>query len=473
MISLAVMDIGLKQSAIYRKLRRMAFALPWLGAAVIAAIGPPVPPPSARFVETVIVRTINATANVLAAARGARLSRPLPVLLVGQDRLRDLRQRLLPEPSTAAAVSDARDARTLYELLGLRENAQPAAEGSVARKLGETGFYDPIDRRVVVGNWADIGVGRLALDRDIGLAILDRRFDLRRFLSGGGHAARETNSDADQARSALVHGDATVQALEHLDPSGALPPPRALADITARTRAAIAADADANSPFDLARRLFVELDGLTFVAGVRERAPWIAVDGMWRKPPQSSEHILHPEKFERDESPENVGAALPNRLRGKWKIEFRDTLGELGTRTFLQRAVDPYRADRAAAGWGGDRAVLLRVSQAAGAEPAPECAAWMTIWDDDTNAEDFANEATSALAVLARVSDADVRSQSGRVRIVDGAGRVYALERRRRTVGLLFAAPRDAEGVFADLMSAVAARANRRVSGVQTRARAK
>ena len=179
---------------------------------------------------------------------------------------------------------------------------------------------------------------------------------------------------------------------------------------------------------------------------------------------------------------------------------------------FLARAVDEYRAERAATGWGGDGALLFAPPDVlaaalpalpAGASPslssaappslssaappagvppsvsptgaAPPFAAWITTWDDDTDAEDFAAQAALVLGVLARAPVAGDRHAStpGRLRAIDSAGRVYAIERRRRAVGMLFAAPAEAEAVLNDLMSAVAARPGRRPPPAQGRVRSR
>ncbi|HEY7372894.1 MAG TPA: hypothetical protein VIF57_12080, partial [Polyangia bacterium] len=59
-------------------------------------------------------------------------------------------------------------------------------------------------------------------------------------------------------------------------------------------------------------------------------------------------------------------------------------------------------AARAAAGWGGDRAALYRPAPAAadGGAPAtvttaPPALAWLTVWDDAGEADDFARAATA------------------------------------------------------------------------------
>ena len=105
-----------------------------------------------------------------------------------------------------------------------------------------------------------------------------------------------------------------------------------------------------------------------------------------------------------------------------------------------------------AAGAPRRRRRLPRAAEAAGASAASTFVAWITTWDDDTDAEDFAAEAALALGDLARVAVLDARPASGRLRLTDADGRLFAVERRRRTVGLLLAAPADAENFLAGLL---------------------
>jgi hypothetical protein len=314
----------------------------------------------------------------------------------------------------------------------------------------------------------DLQAGRFALTRDIAQALLDRRFQLSRWLAPAVRRPGEADSDSFLARQAVVEGDATTLALELLDPQGSLLAPRALAEITDSARDALLTEKVGASPLDLGRRLFAALDGLAFIAEIRARAPWSTVDQVWRRPPQSTEQILHPEKYRRHESPDDVGARLPGQLRGGWRVSYRDTLGELGTRLFLARAVLDYRAQRAASGWGGDRALLLRRGEppSEGSDDSANAfAAWITTWDDVTDAEDFAGEASFTLVSLAGLDPQAIRSTPGHLQVAAGTGRLYLLERRGRTVGMLFGAPALAQKVLSELMSAAEPRPGRRAAG--------
>jgi hypothetical protein len=205
---------------------------------------------------------------------------------------------------------------------------------------------------------------------------------------------------------------------------------------------------------------------------MRARQPWSALNRLWERPPASTEQILHPEKYERGDAPDDVGARLPSRISPAWRTAFADTLGELGVRAFLRRAVDDYRAERAATGWGGDRAILYRQEGAGDAGVPADFVAWVTTWDGPTDAQDFAEQASVALAALAgapleqvvtpsRRAARDAPAAPRRWRGLDAKGRLFALEERGGAVGMLVGAPVEAEAILPKLMTAASRKGGR------------
>jgi hypothetical protein len=129
-------------------------------------------------------------------------------------------------------------------------------------------------------------------------------------------------------------------------------------------------------------------------------------------PPRSAEQILHPEKYwdaKAIDEPRAV-AIDSSKLAAGWKVLGEDTLGEL----FLALVTTPVdkRAkfdaknplsvlgiqytNKAAEGWGGDRALLLEKGDAR--------ALWLvTVWDTPEDAQEFRD---AAAAQFQETSDA-------------------------------------------------------------------
>src|SRR5205807_2222265 len=121
---------------------------------------------------------------------------------------------------------------------------------------------------------------------------------------------------------------------------------------------------------------------------------------------------------------------------------------------------------RGAAGWGGDRALLV-VRDATASAPVAVFAAWVTTWDRDGDAEDFAEQGALAVARLAGARAAEAvmpraaRADSEvRAEVRDVTGRICSVVRRGRAVVLLVGAPPDARPL-AEVLLAAARRASR------------
>lgn len=103
-------------------------------------------------------------------------------------------------------------------------------------------------------------------------------------------------------------------------------------------------------------------------------------DQLFSHPPESTEQLLHPDKYRAGERPIEVDK--PHAPHG-WHASGDGVLGELGVRAVLTECLGAERANTVAQGWGGDRFVALR-----GSVPAPGLL-WSTVWDDEAHAIAF------------------------------------------------------------------------------------
>jgi hypothetical protein len=417
-----------------------------LALAVGGAVAPtPVSDADMRKATDEILVAVGASRHIV--PRGALERRVLSrAALVGA-------QQVALASAFGGAESEAR--ARLWATLGLVPGAADVATAEAAALGGAPmAFYDPARRRLVVPDWIPLAEQRSTLAHALAHALADQRFGVRQVLRIGADGRHGLDGDAERARLAIIEGDATLAALEAFDPRGALTDAFALRGLAARSRdvpGGVGASA-----WMRATAAFAHADGLLFVARVRARAPWSAVDALWTAPPASSEQILHPEKYDAREAPAIVEASPPRALAGAWREAGADVLGELGVRAWLGRAVAPEVAARAAAGWGGDRASLF-VATASGV-PSPDggassasFAAWRTVWDDVAEAEDFARAAAPTLAALAGDASASAPDDPHRV-VARGANGVFALVWRDADVGLLLGAPASAVPALDELV---------------------
>jgi hypothetical protein len=366
----------------------------------------------------------------------------------------EARARREAELGAAAADPELAARVRLWERLGLLPaGASPAHFLGAPLDAPPTASYDALGRRLAVPDWIPLPDQRPALAHALAHALADQRFGIRDLLGIDLEGRHHLDGDAERARVALVEGDAAVTALELDDPRGVLTGGHALPTLAGEIGAVPGPRAAAAWPRAIAT--FAHADGLAFVARVRSRAPWSAVDALWADPPRSSEQVLHPEKYDARERPVAVPLpALPDDLKRAWRVAADDVLGELGARTWFATAVPVIIAERAAAGWGGDHAALFvpaaEAAPDAGVAPGP-FVVWSTVWDDLTDAEDFARAAGTVLVALARGAAADADDDPHRF-VARGPGGVFALAWRGASVGLLVGAPEAALGALDELV---------------------
>jgi hypothetical protein len=141
--------------------------------------------------------------------------------------------------------------------------------------------------------------------------------------------------------------------------------------------------------------------GLLFVLDAYQRGGWDGVDALYENPPDSTEQILHVDKYLSDEGPVTVDlpTGLAAAMGSGWTEAFQDTYGEFGIRQWLRQVVgDVVSSDAAAdvgsAGWAGDRIAFLEGPDDAFA------VAMVTEWDTPEDADQFAAQANLAVAGL-------------------------------------------------------------------------
>ncbi len=239
-------------------------------------------------------------------------------------------------------------------------------------------FYDLARGRLyLVGETEPSSQEQLVFVHEYVLALQDQLFDLRAQV-----AAVVEDSDRLLALWALSEGDATL-AMELYREAYAeeLGPAR----VFTQTVQAVIGPLRGLPSLVLERVLFPYQAGRAFVDSLYATRGWAGVDEGWGDPPQSTEQILHPERFP-DDAPEVVTLpALTSTLGAGWRFQQEDTLGEFMLRQHLSLYLDEEEVDDAATGWGGDRYALYVNSQRGTA-----CLLILLDWDDEEEADEFA-----------------------------------------------------------------------------------
>ena len=250
--------------------------------------------------------------------------------------------------------------------------------------------YSPLDKQVLLVSEDPKGF------RDEGLlahefvhALQDQHFGLLKMIT-----ARPFSFDREEATFATVEGDAV--SVERRVEQGEAWSRKTLDDIAREEderystyRKGVGA---LFPPLLTETFIFRYRDGLRFVEAMRRAKPPVSVDDVFRRPPISSEQVLHPEKYLANEQPREVVLDDQSFADEGWRLTATTPLGEVGVRGLLLAGVPAEEARRAAAGWGGDRTYLFE------REGRAPLFVWKTVWDTGRDAQEFFRAYNALLA---------------------------------------------------------------------------
>jgi hypothetical protein len=221
----------------------------------------------------------------------------------------------------------------------------------IVRLLTEqvAGYYDPKAQQFHLADWIDIDGQKPIMAHELTHALQDQHFNLRRF-----EPWPKGDSDAELAAHALIEGDATLAMTMYVTSN----PLRALAFIKSLTGTEAATEELDKAPRALRETLlFPYQEGLNWTRVVHQSGGWSEVSQAFTTLPQSTEQILHPEKYFAREAPAKI--SLPDirlSLGRGWRQIDSDVNGEWSFYLILDQFLKSAAMSRqAAAGWAGDR----------------------------------------------------------------------------------------------------------------------
>ncbi|MDX6693536.1 MAG: hypothetical protein QOF02_1139 [Blastocatellia bacterium] len=243
------------------------------------------------------------------------------------------------------------------------------------------GYYDPKAQQFYLADWIDLDGQKPVIAHELTHALQDQHYNLRRFDKWP-----KGDSDAELAVHALIEGDATL-AMQHYIVRNPL---RALAFM----RSIAASGSGSTDLIEKAPRvlreslLFPYQQGMDFVSQLYKRDGWKQIAVAFTELPQSTEQIMHPEKYFAREAPVKMELAdVSGALGANWKRVDYDVNGEWGYFLILDEFLKS-KADsmQAAEGWGGDRFAVYNEPKSGGV-----CLTQLSAWDSEKDAQEFFN----------------------------------------------------------------------------------
>jgi hypothetical protein len=337
----------------------------------------------------------------VSALRGLALLKPLQRGVLSRDEIgAKLRERIAQEFTPEEFHNEARALKRIgllppdvdYEKLLIDLLMEQVA-----------GFYDPFASKLYIADWLPLEMQRPALAHEIEHALQDQHFDLKKYAT-----PIKDDDDKQLAHSALVEGDGTAVMLEFQAQAMGLPVDQLPVLIEQVGKQMLQGSFGSTPQFDKAppfvkeTLIFPYLTGLTFIESLRKGSPWTRIDEVFKTPPESTEQVMHPEKYLNKEHPVSITPTALKQLGGRKEVR-RNVFGELGLKILFDLAPPPAAAkkapapgappelpasalaEKAAAGWGGDREVVYGDPAAPDGTPT---VVDLSVWDSESEAKE-------------------------------------------------------------------------------------
>ena len=326
--------------------------------------------------------------KVVEEAGGIPYAAEVPVEFLGYEDLRTYLREVV-DSEYPAGEAEA-DARTLiaFDLLEPGIDLRQVRRGLLEQNIA--GFYDerPHRRRlyVVSEDRRLTPMNQLILSHELRHALQDQHANVHTVVAD----AIGDFDDRRLAYLALLEGDATFVMERFLRRRLEI----ARLDVPETSDFAMPVGDMPGTPAVLRDQMVLPyVIGTPFARDLWRRGGWAALQEAWSRPPDSTEQVLHPEKYWQRERPAPVAFSYAPR---KGFLLQEGVLGEAYARTLLGGA-----ADSAAAGWAGDR---FRVWDLDGRT----LLVWRAQWENEDEAREFEG------ALAARYARTHQRARSHR-----------------------------------------------------------
>jgi hypothetical protein len=303
------------------------------------------PPPGIEELPPELQAELEGLISVTEEIRGLEFLEPPKINVVSPEELARLVRQDIAENTEDIDVDQA-----LYELLGLLDESTQLLDLYTA-VLGEqvAGFYDTETKEMVVPLRSDEfgALERSTIVHELVHALTDQHFDFGAYYE---MLIDEERFDEATAYQAVIEGDAVLTELTYLRDL----PVEQQREVIEQSLGIDSSALDSAPRFLQESLIFPYVEGQTFMDRLFRLKGQTGIDAAYSSPPVSSEQIITPEDYGRDEPLE---VALPQVGIPGYEVEYESVWGELSFELMFNQVLGP--RSEAAEGWGGDRYVVL------------------------------------------------------------------------------------------------------------------
>ena len=311
---------------------------------------------------------------------GLKFKTPPKVESRSKDEVRSFLEKKFDEDLPALELAGAERTYKLFGLIPDTLDLRKFMLGLLTEQV--VGYYDPATKVLYVVGMEGTGPGAvtpemitITITHELVHALQDQYFPLDSLEKEHG------DNDRTSAVQAVIEGEAVFEQMSAM--LGGNNFAMALPGGWERVRQMIR-DAQGTMPVFATAPMFIQesllfpyLSGAEFVRHFKEKRPG---QMPFRPPPTSTKQVMHPDRF-LDSLDVPTRVLFPKPEAGS--VVYENDLGEFETRLYLfQHLGDADIAARGAAGWEGDRYLVVNTSRGAGLT-------WLTVWDSPVDAAQF------------------------------------------------------------------------------------
>jgi len=286
---------------------------------------------------------------------GMKVTRPVPRAIISREKIREYIEQRIAEALTEEELRAQEIVLKKFGYLPPEYNLKSQMVEVLTEQAAA--FYDFKQKKLYVASWTPSAMQDMALVHELAHALADQHFNLEKFI-----AKTEEDDDAAVARGAVVEGQASWAMTEYM----ARQMGQSLKSSPLLLQSAAGSSAEAVKQFPVlgAAPLYLQqtlmfpyTQGMLFQHSVFEKSGRAAFAEVFRRPPVSSQQVMHPERYFARTAPSKP-ALPPTGLPGGYKKIMDGTIGELDHRILLEQYVGAEEARRMSPRWKGGRYAL-------------------------------------------------------------------------------------------------------------------
>ena len=326
----------------------------WLLAAALWNAALVADPPQRRDRGEQVVSRVDEIFGKVSDILGLKIRRPVPRAVISRDRIRQYVEQRMKETLKA---EDIHAQETVLKKFGfVPQDFDLKAQTLDLLTEQAAAFYDFKSKKLYVADWAAKSMEDIAVVHELAHALADQHFNLEKFINKSGN-----DDDADTARGSVVEGQASWVMTEYMMRQMG----RSLKDSPELAKTAVESTAGSAKDFPVFSKeplyiretmLFPYTQGMLFQQAVFERMGRDAFAEVFRRPPQTSQQVMHAEQYF-SRAAATRPALPPVSLPGYKKLG-EGTIGELDHQILLEQFLGKAEARDLAPRWRGGRYAL-------------------------------------------------------------------------------------------------------------------